>query len=421
MSLATSEPYELLPRVYKPGQSYEDYSNACRSVRGLESIDDHTLEQVWKNLDTVHIRNLEAEKKVEEDFLSQDPSEHTACWMIDTEPPARDFLVDPIIPFVPVGIVAAAGGTGKSFFCLQLAAALASGKNFMGYSVPYDAIGKTVIFNCEDDTTEVHRRLKAIHAADPSVFSYPETLDKIIVPPVDHAQDFFLYSSKRPEMSKTDQIIKYLKKIENLKLVVFDPANIIFEGDSKDENEVSRFFKHLYKIHNEVGCMVLVLNHTNKASKGDKVNLAEQVMGSVAWVNRSRLVINLRYQDSIVEGSITKCNYLSRDDRNFKMEYVREGQGVLQPFTGSTNFSISDMEKNQMENFKEYFDLIDAHLNFPVDSILTLAAERRVGSKKSFTTVLDLIATGSFSAYSIYTRDEKRFIRKTELKAEGQD
>jgi len=79
--------------------------------------------------------------------------------LLDTDPPAREWLVTDRPPRGVVGVLAAAGGTGKSMATLQLAISVCTGLDWL--EMPIDKTGAVLMFSAEDDRDEIHRRLKS--------------------------------------------------------------------------------------------------------------------------------------------------------------------------------------------------------------------------------------------------------------------
>ena len=77
--------------------------------------------------------------------------------------PARQWLVDGLIPSGTVSLLGGDGGTGKSLLALQLAVAVATGGAWLGLPV---TSGRAIYISAEDDHDELHRRLSDITCAE---------------------------------------------------------------------------------------------------------------------------------------------------------------------------------------------------------------------------------------------------------------
>lgn len=80
--------------------------------------------------------------------------------MLENDPPLRRWLVTDRLPLGVVGVLAAAGGTGKSMAVLQLAISVATRLPWLEMDMGNP--GAVLILSAEDDREEIHRRLHAI-------------------------------------------------------------------------------------------------------------------------------------------------------------------------------------------------------------------------------------------------------------------
>jgi AAA domain-containing protein len=83
----------------------------------------------------------------------------SAAGFADIAPPERRWIVKDMIPDRTVTIVAGDGGGGKTTLMLQLAAAIAGTRPWLGHNPDP---GPVLVVTAEDDEEEIHRRLAAI-------------------------------------------------------------------------------------------------------------------------------------------------------------------------------------------------------------------------------------------------------------------
>lgn len=93
----------------------------------------------------------------------------------------RHWIVEDMIPSRTVTIAGGDGGVGKSTLLLQLAAAVASGRQWIGMATERASV---VFVSAEDDIEELHRRLAAI--ASGLDVDLAELRDLYIVPLAGH-------------------------------------------------------------------------------------------------------------------------------------------------------------------------------------------------------------------------------------------
>ena len=89
------------------------------------------------------------------------PKEDDIRMFRDTTPPAPDWIIEGLEPG-DVGILSAAGATGKSMFCLSLAVVVASGKNLFGKWAVGGNPGDVTYLYAEDGQATMHRRMHAL-------------------------------------------------------------------------------------------------------------------------------------------------------------------------------------------------------------------------------------------------------------------
>jgi acetolactate synthase-1/2/3 large subunit len=83
--------------------------------------------------------------------------------LMGTNVPAREWLVEGLIPSGTVTLLGGDGGTGKSLLALQLAAAVALARAWLGHPVK---AGSAIFISAEDDRDELHRRIADICRAE---------------------------------------------------------------------------------------------------------------------------------------------------------------------------------------------------------------------------------------------------------------
>jgi len=221
-------------------------------------------------------------------------SEGSVAHMVREPAPEIPWLIQDRLPLGIVGILAAAGASGKSFTVLQLAIALATRGLWLG--LPTARKCSTVIFSAEDDHAEAHRRIQAIlsrfEAAGPDVHEAAAN---------DVAERVFVFdrvgSDNRITTPETtgrapfvDQIIATVQQVKNLGLVVLDPLSRFDGGDPNDNAHGTRLIEVAETIRKETGATVLIPHHLNKSSAKDDTAGQEAVRGASALVDGARLV-----------------------------------------------------------------------------------------------------------------------------------
>lgn len=259
------------------------------------------------------------------------------------EAPPIPWLIKDFLPALLVGMITADGGTGKSWFTLQLATALASGLAFM--HMPISQTGKVLYLGGEEQRDDIHRRYERIRedlmSEDIKVFmeaelSLERNLSFLCVNGVDSAfnNDSGLYPD----------LVAYIKE-EKPMAVFLDPMARFYGKDENDSGEATRFVEQLEALTHH-GTTVLFCHHTSQA--GSKEISQHAFRGSSAFYDGARWQFNLQrideksaesYEDeagntlnpknakNCVEGRITKCNGASIKHDQFLL--MRKHTGVL--------------------------------------------------------------------------------------------
>jgi hypothetical protein len=252
-------------------------------------------------------------------------------------PAPRRYLIDGSLPLGVPGVVAAAGGLGKSYLMLDLALRVATGAPASGMDFNERSIlggnvrefGTAVLFLSEDDKTTVHERLAAL---DPSQVRRQEPKRLRVIPLPDAGGARALFSSDREGFKTTPEfeaIRAWLKSLPDLKLVVFDPLQTFVAADITAKPEAGQFvMSTLGTLAAELGATVLVTHHLNKngAVTGPEEARAA-IRGTTALVDGVRWVYALwAAEDAAAAGAVVKTNGAA-DSRVHK--YQRLPFGVL--------------------------------------------------------------------------------------------
>lgn len=258
------------------------------------------------------------------------------------------------------------GGTGKSLAALQLAAATALGRDWLGLSL--DGQGPALFFSAEDDREELHRRLDCVAR------SYGVGLDQLgelrwasfagqdamlaTFPGRDaHRKETPLFASLKHQMAK-----------HGPKLLVLDTLNDLFGGDENDKAQPRQFIQLLRGLAGSHECAVVLLAHPSKSGMANRTGDS----GSVAWSNSSRSRL---YMQRIKESDGHEPNPDARVLTTMKANYGPAGAevrvewraGVFEPVSGGAVAPGADARKAKAQRvFRELLEELTAkgwHLN----------------------------------------------------------
>ncbi|MBY4594149.1 AAA family ATPase [Ottowia caeni] len=211
-------------------------------------------------------------------------------------PKPRRWLLKDLIVLGKVGAIVAPGGSSKSQWLLQLAVGVATGLPV----AEHWEIGETggvLVFCAEDDEDEIHRRLRRITEH----FKLTGHIQQM----ADIEERLYVYSTigtdtlltKRDttgEVSTTSivhRIAALADQIEDLKLIIIDPASRFRGGEENSNEDATRFVEALETLAKRTGATVLIAHHTNKSSYA-----ADAEPGQGASRGASALTDGLRWQ-----------------------------------------------------------------------------------------------------------------------------
>ena len=216
----------------------------------------------------------------------------------DTDPPARDWVLNNCIPLGKTALLVAPGGTGKSQFVLQLAVDIATGKQRFSPWAPSRA-GRVVIIGAEDEDEEFHRRFRRLtdggvegHDAHLTYAALRKNL--YVVSRV--AEDNLMTFDDGGEVRQTglvERIADTVKELTNLRLIVIDPVARFRGGEENSAEDTTRFVEAAEKLAQLTGAAVLLVHHANKLSMQSGEQNQAAARGSSALSDGVRLQINL--------------------------------------------------------------------------------------------------------------------------------
>ena len=220
--------------------------------------------------------------------------------LLDSDPPAREWLVTDRLPLGVVGLLAAAGGTGKSMATLQLAISVCTGLPWL--EMPMDKTGAVLMFSAEDDRDEIHRRLKTVIGLysddvdpfDPQPFEpYKAAIAERLHVFDRVGKDNRLTAKLNGETQRTAfvrYVLEAAQQVPDCKLIVLDPLARFDGGDPNDNADSTRLIECAEQIRKATGATVLLPHHVNKGSLKDPASGQEAVRGGSGLVDGSRWV-----------------------------------------------------------------------------------------------------------------------------------
>ncbi|MDA8204620.1 MAG: AAA family ATPase [Thermaerobacter sp.] len=206
-------------------------------------------------------------------------------------PPAADWVVEGVEPG-DVGILSAPGGTGKSMFCISLAAAVASGQPlFAAWAV--GGPGDVLYIYAEDKPSTIHRRLRALHQVSPldaSAIGRLHTVGvrtdppKLMVRGLDHSG--LAAAQTEPVLGVMDGIKSY----PHPRLLIVDPLIKFHALDENTNTEMEQFLTLVTQIASDPGVAIILTHHVGKSAVLNGQSSTQQsARGASAIVDQARM------------------------------------------------------------------------------------------------------------------------------------
>jgi hypothetical protein len=242
----------------------------------------------------------------ESDYLS---IEH--C--IETPPQPLDFVIPGLVSGT-VGSIVAPGATGKSWFALQIAAAVA-GADTLDIRPP---TGRVLYIASEDPRDVLHARIHTLAARLGRA-----QRDALI-------ENLYVW----PTLGRTGDLLDdgrtagdIIERGEGCRLIVIDTLSRWHTGDENARADAARVMRRLEQITAETDAAVLFLHHTSKAAVLDGNGATQQAArGSSVWVDEARFCLTLskcseseardfgidgELRDFFVKVTVAKANYIA--------------------------------------------------------------------------------------------------------------
>jgi RecA-family ATPase len=260
----------------------------------------------------------------------------------NNDPPELDFIWPGFLAGT-VGALIAPGATGKSFWALEAAMAVACGMDggdLLDLKPLYS--GRVVYLAAEDPAPALIRRVHAIGKfLDP--LAREVIAENLTIEPV---------MGKRLNVMDVEHLRRVVDYASGARLIILDTLSRIHNLDENSNGDMSRLISTLEYIADNTGSAVLYLHHVNKSSARDgKSGQQHAARGASALIDNARWcgfvtrmsddeAVTLAYQDDdkspvglerrnyFVRFGISKQNY---DATPLDRWYERKDGGALVP------------------------------------------------------------------------------------------
>ena len=207
-----------------------------------------------------------------------------AAHLADPTAPLRWLLADLFLAGA-AGILGGAPKTGKSFFALELAVAVASGTPAAG-RFPVAAPGPVLLLAAEDPPAVVVQRLAALAAARAHAFA-TLPVDVIVEPGV-----------RLPEgLARLGATVAHRQP----RLLILDPLIRLHRADENSAPEMAGILDGLRALARATDCAVLLVHHTRKAPAGGSPGLGLRGSSDLHAFGDTNLYLRRLGPDALLE------------------------------------------------------------------------------------------------------------------------
>jgi len=205
-------------------------------------------------------------------------------WALNADLPPLDFVLPGLEPEM-FGLIVAPGGTGKTFFGLDLAVSVALGRDIAGGLFPATSPAKAVYVAAEESGRMLAKRLRTLTRRDERVD--PSLHQNLVVFPL-MGEDGFLIKG-----GKTTPLFDHIKThAAGARLIIVDPVRLLHDGEENDSASAALFVKVMGQLAKACGAAVIGIHHANRAS-ADNAGSQNAARGSSALVDSARWQLNL--------------------------------------------------------------------------------------------------------------------------------
>lgn len=205
--------------------------------------------------------------------------------MLDNEPPPLDFVLPGLLAGT-VGMLVAAGATGKSMMALQLAATVAAGADTLGLAAvatkPFQ-LGRVIYLTGEDPQPIIHTRIAALREV--LTREQRELLGRNLL-----VGDLV---GVMPDLLDPAWFSRIARLVEGSRLVILDTLRRFHTGDENDGGEMTRLVAALERIARRSGTTVLAPHHASKAAAREGATDQSANRGHSVLSDNGRLQVNL--------------------------------------------------------------------------------------------------------------------------------
>lgn len=253
--------------------------------------------------------------------------------VLDVAPPPREWLISDVLVLGKVGILAAAGGVGKSSVLVNLAVAVATGNPWFGLATSNP--GRVLLALGEEDESEVRRRIYyTARDKNLSEESRANVMRRIVALPL-AGMNVGLVEGEGGEIRESAMLEAFRQLLndggERWSLIVLDPLSRFAGADTeKDNAAATRFVEAVESLAMATGATVLMAHHTTKEARKEGETPGTGIRGATGLHDAIRWAGTLDGDAGgivgLVQFAVRKSNYTAKGEPVY---LVMGKEGVL--------------------------------------------------------------------------------------------
>lgn len=258
-----------------------------------------------------------------------------ARWLLLQPDPEDDSQTVGWVRAGKVGMLAGAGGVGKTLAAIQLAVCIATGRPWLGATVA--TRGRVLLALGEEDADEVRRRIYGMcNGLNLTDEERAAVRDRIVILPLVGVDVRLVSDDPSVPSEAFTQLREVLQRPgEDWAAVIFDPLARFAGVDENDNAAATRAVSTIEQFLEAPGNpAVLVVHHTSQASRQSRASDATAARGGTAWTDGVRWVATLNHKDigdtRAIELVTAKSNYAPPGD---PILFTRDTWGALWPMS----------------------------------------------------------------------------------------
>ncbi|MGL4753691.1 MAG: AAA family ATPase, partial [Aeromonadaceae bacterium] len=292
--------------------------------------------------------------------------------MMTEAAPELDSVFVEAFPMGEPAILTARGGTGKGFFTVQMAVAVATGKKVFSGSHPFlqpKKKGKVLILGGEDSDNDYHRRFQSVLSDfDLDEHELGMVQRNVIVKSL-VGEDMLIVAEDRGSAKPTgwaDELTETIEPLDNLRLIIIDPMTRFHGAGENDNHSATMFINQINRICRGTGAAVLLVHHSAKSDVGG-------ARGASAFVDGARTHISMATMAQKKAAAGGKDNAISQGDENKVVVELRKSNHLpywtrdvlLGRMDGGTleTIAVADEDAGELRR-AEFRDRVSAVVNF---------------------------------------------------------